>query len=436
MIAWKIIPNTNDKYKISNYGKVFDLNKNKEVKPYNFEGIKNKICLRIANKRKQRFIHTLVYKTFKGNIKNNQYIYHIDENIYNYYIDNLKLINRNQSKKYIEPVSLKNEIWKDIIGYENRYKVSNKGRIYSMVSNKILKQQLRENYFSILLIDKNQIRTQYLVHRLVAENFIAKIPKKKVVDHIDRNGQNNNINNLRIVTISENNKNCNRKSLNIIQQYNLDGKLLYEYDDIKKIVKKYKLKAPSHIYNCLNGRYKTAHKYIWKYKNKLVIISKSNKFKQIGVFGNYDFSNYEINKFAQVRNIKTKQLLKQHIHTGYYNVTLAIKNKNKRVSQKVHRILAHVYIPKNNNKYNIVNHIDENKLNNDINNLEWTTTKKNIQHSLAKKVKQIDKKTNKIIKIHNSVCDAYRGLNKKYGCDIRYVCNGRRKSAFGYKWSW
>ena len=68
--------------------------------------------------------------------------------------------------------------------------------------------------------------------------------------------------------------------------------------------------------------------------------------------------------------------------------------------------------------------------------MEWTTNKKNIQYSHAKKVKQLNKNTNELIKIYNSSGDVYRDLNKQYSYHIRLVCNGKRKSAFGYKWKW
>jgi len=151
MIIWKIIPNTNNRYKISNYGKIININKNTEIKPYN-QKKKLKVNLLVdMNKRKGYYIHILVYKLFVGSIKKNQYVYHIDENIYNNYIENLKLINRNQNKKYIEPNKINNkEIWKDITGYENRYKISSEGRVYSLVTNKILILQRDNSSFYVI----------------------------------------------------------------------------------------------------------------------------------------------------------------------------------------------------------------------------------------------------------------------------------------------
>ncbi len=68
---------------------------------------------------------------------------------------------------------------------------------------------------------------------------------------------------------------------------------------------------------------------------------------------------------------------------GYYVVHLTGKKNNKKKfkSHRVHRLLAHIFIPKKNTNYDVVNHIDENKLNYYLNNLEWTTRLLNIQHS-------------------------------------------------------
>ena len=43
---------------------------------------------------------------------------------------------------------------------------------------------------------------------------------------------------------------------------------------------------------------------------------------------------------------------------------------------------------------------------------------------------------NELVKIFDSVNDAFRELNKTYGNNIRLVCEEKRKSAFGYKWKW
>jgi len=82
------------------------------------------------------------------------------------------------------------------------------------------------------------------------------------------------------------------------------------------------------------------------------------------------------------KGIKTTKeiLLKPYIGKDGYWYYLLTKN-NKHTHLSVHRIIAIHFIPNPENKRE-VNHIDLNKVNNRIENLEWTTPKENIQHSI------------------------------------------------------
>ena len=80
---------------------------------------------------------------------------------------------------------------------------------------------------------------------------------------------------------------------------------------------------------------------------------------------------------GKIRNLKEK-ILKQANSHGYLQVGLSKDGKNK--MQLVHRIVALTFKKKPNGK-NVVNHIDGNKKNNRTPNLEWCTTKENIQHA-------------------------------------------------------
>ncbi len=93
------------------------------------------------------------------------------------------------------------------------------------------------------------------------------------------------------------------------------------------------------------------------------------------------FSNYEVSKNGVIRNKKTKRVKKQYIgSTGYYMVTFSVKNKSN--PKRVHRIIANAFI-ENNDKKPDINHIDGNKLNNNIENLEWVTHKENMTHAFG-----------------------------------------------------
>jgi len=91
-----------------------------------------------------------------------------------------------------------------------------------------------------------------------------------------------------------------------------------------------------------------------------------------------NFTNYTISKDGVVRGnkIKTQTLGKN----GYFYVTLYKNNTSKKFY--IHRLLGLLYLPNPKNKRTI-NHIDGNKQNNKLDNLEWSTDSENIQHAHA-----------------------------------------------------
>lgn len=106
------------------------------------------------------------------------------------------------------------EIYKDILGYENLYQVSNLGNVKSLPKGdgngnreRLLKLEVctksHTSYYRVSL-SKDGVVTRHQVHRLVAQAFIPNLGSKAVVNHIDNNGQNNNLNNLEWCTHTEN----------------------------------------------------------------------------------------------------------------------------------------------------------------------------------------------------------------------------------------
>ena len=100
------------------------------------------------------------------------------------------------------------EAWKDIKGYEGKYKVSNLGRIKSLYKNKdgkVMKYLSNPNgYLYIALTKGDRNYKRLLIHRLVAIHFIPNPEDKPQVNHIDGNKHNNSVSNLEWVTGSEN----------------------------------------------------------------------------------------------------------------------------------------------------------------------------------------------------------------------------------------
>ena len=152
--------------------------------------------------------------------------------------------------------------------------------------------------------------------------------------------------------------------------------------------------------------------------------------------GYYD--NYYVSDDGQVKNIITGRIKKATLDDkGYYRVLLSKDNKHKNCL--VHRLVAIAFLPNPDNNPQ-VNHIDGNKENNNINNLEWCNNRYNtlhaLQHHLRGNVKVIYQytKDNTFIKKWQSSAEVMRelGIHKTH---ILECCKGKRKTAGGYKWS-
>ena len=93
------------------------------------------------------------------------------------------------------------------------------------------------------------------------------------------------------------------------------------------------------------------------------------------------FENYLITEDGKIYSCFSRRYLKLILNNLYYCVTL-YDFKGNRVQKNVHRLVAETFIP-NPNNYPVVNHKDENKLNNNVNNLEWCTHEYNLKYGTA-----------------------------------------------------
>ena len=150
---------------------------------------------------------------------------------------------------------------------------------------------------------------------------------------------------------------------------------------------------------------------------------------------------YEVSNKGRVKSVGygKERILKQlRTPKGYLQVGLR-KNRERKMCY-VHRIVAQTFTPNPDNMPE-VNHIDENKENNSVQNLEWCDRKYNInygtrnqRHSekLSKPVLQYEK-SGAFVKEWKSTRDVERNLGY-FNSYISYCCTGKRKSAYGYIW--
>lgn len=94
---------------------------------------------------------------------------------------------------------------------------------------------------------------------------------------------------------------------------------------------------------------------------------------------------YQVSTHGRVKNDKDK-ILKFYIVNGYYKVDLSFKDKPGRKKWRVHRLIGdHLISKPQRNEELFINHIDGNKLNNHISNLEWVTHSENATHAQLNK---------------------------------------------------
>lgn len=99
---------------------------------------------------------------------------------------------------------LEGEIFKWIPGYERLYLISNHGRVYSKISEKILKSGVDSDGYFIVSLCKNKKKLTKTIHTLVLQTFIGDKLKNQQVRHIDGNRKNNKASNLVYGTAKEN----------------------------------------------------------------------------------------------------------------------------------------------------------------------------------------------------------------------------------------
>lgn len=109
-----------------------------------------------------------------------------------------------------------NEIWKDVVGYEGRYQVSNLGRVRSLDRLEPFMDKLRRHHGRVMIpqyfhgymqvhLRKCGQRTKFWIHRLVAVTFMPE-SINECVHHKDRDRQNNCLENLEWCTVDVNNQ--------------------------------------------------------------------------------------------------------------------------------------------------------------------------------------------------------------------------------------
>ena len=157
-----------------------------------------------------------------------------------------------------------------------------------------------------------------------------------------------------------------------------------------------------------------------------------------GYGGLYQVSNLGRVKSLNYNRTKKEKILKPRSNKdGYLNVNLYKEGRMK--TCLVHRLVAKAFIPNPDNKSQ-VNHRDEDKTNNCVDNLEWMTRRENINYgtrnersgkSQSMPIYGINVKTNERIEFPSTMEAERNGFNHSTIVDC---LKGRCKTHKGYKW--
>lgn len=173
------------------------------------------------------------------------------------------------------------EQWKDIIGFEGKYQVSDLGRVKSLNYHRegkgrvLVGNKLKSGYLRVCLWKDGKMKN-YLVHRLVTEAFLPNPDNLPQVNHKDECKTNNAVSNLEWCDVAYNNSygtkteriakaltNHPTKSRSVFQ-YTLDGSLVRLYPSAHE-AERMTGYPHSNISACCNGKYKTMYGFVWSY---------------------------------------------------------------------------------------------------------------------------------------------------------------------------
>ena len=167
------------------------------------------------------------------------------------------------------------EIFKEIIGYEGLYWISNLGNVKS--KHKMLKPSINKDGYYCVSLSKKDKRKTFTLHRLIALHFIKNPDNLPQVNHKDENKLNNSIGNLEWCTLQYNHdygtrnirtgkSQLNKRGSKVILQYDLQNNFIKEFPSVSEASREL-CKPQANISRCANGFKNQAYGYKWKFKS-------------------------------------------------------------------------------------------------------------------------------------------------------------------------
>lgn len=173
-------------------------------------------------------------------------------------------------EKKLKEISLENENWKPCPEFENKYLISNYGRIlgigtYNTCKKYDLIKQHKKNgrngYMQVRLYDNGRART-IETHTLVAKAFIPNPNNLPMVNHKDEDKTNNKVSNLEWCNCKYNVRYSNAIKVDV---YDLNGNLIETLESISDAAKKYNISTADVCRSCKSKKYSSIHK-LWQFR--------------------------------------------------------------------------------------------------------------------------------------------------------------------------
>lgn len=163
------------------------------------------------------------------------------------------------------------EVWRDVVGYEGLYKISNLGNVFSCKTNKLLSIRTRKDGYQDVRLHNNKQNKMHTVHRLVAQAFLDNPNNFPIINHKDENSANNRVDNLEWCTHSYNNTyndvHIKRAQLlaKRVYRYNRNGEMFEEYESVRASAEFLNVSSGD-ICDCCNSNSITYLGSVWSYE--------------------------------------------------------------------------------------------------------------------------------------------------------------------------
>jgi hypothetical protein len=305
------------------------------------------------------------------------------------------------------------EEWKSLDFMKfSKYSISTFGNFRNNKTCKLLNPCINFGYYYINLHSDDKTRKYVRVHCLMAKAFLMdkKRDDQNTVDHINRNGLDNNILNLRWHNMHEQNLNKTKSQLTTncipIIQKDKNGMILNTFRTTGDAMKHLNISSTGFLYKILRNQLikeKLDYTLEFEYKKDL----ENEVWKEVKLITS---KKIYVSQFGRIKS--GKKIFTGDKGVGGYK-RIIINHKH----YLVHRLIAEEFCSGKSKERNIVNHKDSNKINNNAINLDWCSIKENAIHSI--KSRTIKKFYHKVAKCDDNmniieIFDSMRSAARKY----------------------